>query len=257
MNNMKTANTILPIIVTFLFFGCIENENPEIIESLLFQQIDKNTMPIDPLIYRDYNSIKEINIDEYVFEDFNSSNGNWPIINSDKDLVEYFEGFGTFRDDERYRVINNTNASNYINVEISDLNDLDFEIEYDFERSNHIYSLHNYVGFYWGSDDLNENYYIISRSQSAFVNNNNQQISIVDAEKTTPVLWYEEDVNNSFINRKMTIRRINDKYFFYINENLIFEHDFKSLYGNNVGLHMGGKGEVFIDNFKIRLLVNL
>jgi hypothetical protein len=71
--------------------------------------------------------------------------------------------------------------------------------------------------------------------------------------------WYIELVNVKAIHQndfnKMTIRKVNDLYYFYVNDVFVYHTDLEGSYGNLFGFHLDGKSSIMIDNFEVNQLV--
>lgn len=242
---MKTTNIILTTIISFLFIGCVKEENPKIIENLFFQPYDINKD------YTLYNTIKTKNRENYIYENFELNTGVFPTITSGS-----FHAYRTV--DDVYFLYNPLSENRFVSVTISNIDTSDFEISYDLLRTQYGNGHIKNAVFFWGSNDTytSFNYYLENNSEDApgtYI----PGIQIGKVINSNYDYWEWHTLENSHSYNKFTIRKINNKYYFFINNTFIIQHNFNNFNGNKIGFVVDANSSIKIDNFKIDYIINL
>ncbi len=196
---------------------------------------------IDEMNADEYDGIDDdmYSFDELYYDDFDSDNGVWQ--------VGAFDG-GTGSIENGYYEINNTDTTGYFSwINFSDLNpDGNFEIEASIVTTKN----NSGGGLIWGAGLTNqylESYSFLFWDDGTFLVDNDN----LDAYVT----WYDwagTDVINSMgENNKLTIRKFNDQYHFFINEELVGTHDFESLHGDGIGFYVPYETLIRIDDLAV------
>lgn len=200
--------------------------------------------------YNQYNSISTSNREEYYTNDFSEPTTVWGTYTSNPVGM-----FHAIYSNSGYEIKNNYSSGRLISGEIDDISQHNFEIEYIFKRINLPYF--NSVSFTWGlknSDPMKFYYlrlsskYDLSVNIGSVENGENEWVNHTD---------FDEFSFNKYGENKFTIRRIQNKYYFFINEVFLYEHDFQSFFGDRVGIVMGGPSEAIFKSMKIDYLINL
>jgi len=216
-------------------------------ETFFGSEISFVTIELD---YKQYNSISNSYREEYYTCNFNEPTTVWRTYTSNPVGMFYakFTNLG-------YEVKNNFSSGRLISGMIDNIGQQNFEIEYTFKRIEMPYF--NSVSFTWGlkNTDPMKFYYIrLSSKYDLSIN-----IGCFDNEEKEWVnnTNFDDYSFNRYGENKFTIRRIQDKYYFFINEVFLFEHDFQSFFGNRIGIVMGGPSEAIFKDMKIDYLINL
>jgi len=200
--------------------------------------------------YKQYNSIVNSNRDEYYTCNFSEPTTVWGTYTSNPVGMFYakYTNLG-------YEIKNNYSSGRLISGVIDDISLQDFEIEYTFKRIELPYF--NSVSFTWGlknTDPMKFYYFRLSSKYDLSIN-----IGCYDnGEKEWVNHTNFNDYSfNKYGDNKFTVRRIKNKYYFFVNEVFLFEHDFQSFFGDRIGITMGGPSEAIFKNMKIEYLINL
>lgn len=140
-------------------------------------------------------------------------------------------------------------SSNRINQNIKIDTDRDFEIEFEMENIGG-----DRTGLAWGSNDFNKAVFITTRAPKQFDIETGK--NLIGRVYSDPFSNFTEDDEN-----KITIRKTDEDYYFFINENFVFWMEFLKFDNNffqtftarNDG-SVDNKTEVNISNFKIDYL---
>ncbi len=255
---MKT-NKIFIFVLTLLLISCSKDEKSEVIDVLFFQTIDENTvLPTTGL----YDSIKHNQKQVYIYDDFSQDTGFWSEYSTSG--INYFNAF---RQDGLYRLSRGGSAYSPSEISfskaINNISDTDFEIEYklkEISSGDGRFSEDYVAGFIWGKSFLSDTAYYFFKEYYSKVDYKYQHfISIGKVENNESTVWFKVRVSSFQIFKKFTIRKMHNRYYFFIDEEFIGEHEFMTFFGNTIkiGFTVGQDTDFYIDNFVINYLVNL
>ncbi len=237
----KIFNKYLILVIISTFMSCITEKNPEIIEDLFFEG-----NIIDDSLYKTYNYIQSDQHQSLLYDDVDTDSGLWPNIATGDITSEHTS--------DGYLINNTYEHDRFISVNIDDFENTNFEIEFVMKLENSTSSESS--GFFWGDDNIAPHkfyYYKFSNNPQAI--ELGEWYGLFDS-------WYDsEDLINFSINtssfNKFTIRKINNKYYFFINEIFLFDTFIEPFFGNNIGILNGGYSKSLFKSIKIDYLVNL
>ena len=109
-----------------------------------------------------------------------------------------------------------------------------------------------FFGLQWGkSTDLNNQFDFLI-SNNSFVSIDKYSGDFFNYLTPTPTGHLKKSIFN-----KLTIRKINTDYYFFINEQLVFNMPFKPFFGNKLGFQVGENSSIQVDYIKISKLTPL
>jgi hypothetical protein len=239
-------------IVFLSFVSCVKENNPEILEDLLFKEHDASELPEggdgenESVDYKLYNVIKVTQRQKYIDDDFTTPSSIWSEISS---------GLFTANINNGHYFLNNNNSHGIIHqASVGDIYSEDFEIEYRLKRNSA--KSFNFVGFVWGSSVSPLKFYYITLSDQYGLS---VDVGEYDNEKKS---WHKSSSLGdysveSYGYNKFTIRKIKNKYYFFVNEVFFYEADVKPFFGSRIGIYMGNNSKATFDQIKIDKLINL
>ena len=210
---------------------------------------DKNDQTEDTIsIFIDepdeYDGLDKSIYQEIFIEDFNSNDKNWAEGVYDSCKISFKDGY--------YQIENSSKS--YSRLAWQNITGLDeannFEIEANIKTVNN----NSRGGVFWGLDTDSEyfRYYLLLFQDTQFL--------VVDDHGTEFDWWTYPtsygNLNSSGVYNKITIRKYQDRYYFFVNEELIDYHYFKSFYGNYAGIYISSESIVQVDYLNIYQLGN-
>ena len=179
-----------------------------------------------------YNCIPASYYQDVFLEDFDNNQNNWPLGDTDDYIANIHNGY--------YEMTNLQYMYHHLfNVTVDNLNeDWNFEIETRIkikvdEGEDYHWTRGSLI---WGG--IYDNGY----SYYEFGANAYKEVTICDRSHYTDTWdtwsdgWQESvDINEEGSYNKLTVRKYDGQYFFFINEVLIKAHQFKTFYGNRIG----------------------
>lgn len=173
-------------------------------------------------------------------------------------IIEDFENSTTFTIDESSdRVAKLVNGVYQVSVYVENDwifwaqkdnpgNNQDYEIEFSIRITDYDKSYGN--GILWASNDNADQFYFY------FIYPDGQYLAgyYQDGWKN----WFDfTSGGNAYGNwNKLTLRKVGNTHFGFLNENLVFEENFNNNYGNNFGLYIASGATVEYDYFNTRLI---
>ncbi|MEL6943552.1 MAG: hypothetical protein AAFO82_12850, partial [Bacteroidota bacterium] len=120
-----------------------------------------------------------------------------------------------------------------------------FEIEMEFVLTNDF--LNNALGFYWGGAGIKSMAFTFSTG-NLFISNRLDGYGVLRAY---------ESFNGFRLNQpcKLTVRRIDDKYFYFANEQFLYWSDYEPLKNNTVELYQNDAFQYEVPRFSIKRLL--
>ena len=186
------------------------------------------------LQYSDYSKSSK----EYVFEEnFNNNNQKWIIGNEEE--REYYVKEGN------YVLENYAEKAQLVFLEVFFDETRDFEIEAN-------------IKYVYG-DELTSHALLWAKG------NNKDYGFYFNAGGSYKIAYYEEGYHdiikftqfnglnkNSY--NKFTIRKVGNQYYFFINEEFVYETNFRDFFGKNIGFQVSKKSKIHIDYLKVAYL---
>ncbi|KQC02008.1 hypothetical protein [Pedobacter sp. Hv1] len=173
-------------------------------------------------------------------EDFNSNNNAWRIFfepNNYYDYMKIEKGYYSFYNNGSGYMLNHSNGFNFDQSK-------DFEIETKLNATTKKY------GLWWASNDLAHPYYGSYRLEFK-----EGKMDFVDGSTTFGEVYVvREKTVESTTNAVIKIRKIKNKYFFFLNQTLVYEGPYLPSKGQSIGFSFMGKGNFDADYLRISRL---
>ncbi|MBN2214164.1 MAG: caspase family protein [Bacteroidales bacterium] len=204
-----------------------------------FLQVNGQTV-WDPNVYHSISSEEKTAL---FFDDFDDNRYKWGLGEAEDDWLEKIaDGHLHFRS------FDDNAKEDLINFEIEPNKDFEIETSIRFVEGDSL----RFFGLQWGkSDDLNNQY--------DFLISGNNYVTI---DKYSGEFFdYLEPSVSDFLRKshfnKLTIRKLNTNYYFFINEQLVYTMPFKPFFGNFIGFQVSENSSILVDYLKISELRQL
>ncbi len=194
----------------------------------------------DPNVYHSISSEEKTAI---FYDDFDDNRYKWGLGEAKNDWLEKIaEGYLHFRS------FDDNAKEDLINFKIEQNKDFEIETAIRFVEGDSL----RFFGLQWGkSDDFNNQYdFLISGNNYITIDKYSGEFFDYLEPSVSDVL--KKDHFN-----KLTIRKLNTNYYFFVNEQLIFAMPFKPFFGNYIGFQVGENSSILIDYLKISELAQL
>ncbi len=194
----------------------------------------------DPNVYHSISSEEKTAI---FYDDFDDNRYKWGLGEAKNDWLEKIaEGYLHFRS------FDDNAKEDLINFKIEQNKDFEIETAIRFVEGDSL----RFFGLQWGkSDDFNNQYdFLISGNNYITIDKYSGEFFDYLEPSVSDVL--KKDHFN-----KLTIRKLNTNYYFFVNEQLIFAMPFKPFFGNYIGFQVGEYSSILIDYLKISELAQL
>jgi len=122
-----------------------------------------------------------------------------------------------------------------------------FEIEMEFIFTNEF--INNALGFYWGGFGEMQSMGMTLSALNLFIVNRLENYGILRAFESFDGLRLNESV-------KMTVRKIDDKYYYFVNEGFIYWSDFEPLQSNVVEIVQNAAFNYPVERFTVKKIKN-
>lgn len=194
----------------------------------------------DPNVYHSISSEEKTAL---FYDDFDDNRYNWGLGQVKNDWLEKIADGNL-----HFQSLDNNAKEDLIAFEIEQSKDFEIETAIRFIQGDSL----KFFGLQWGkSADFNNQY--------DFLISGNNYVTI---DKYSGEFFdYLEPSVSEYLRKnhfnKLTIRKLNTNYYFFINEQLIFTMPFKSFYGNYIGFQVSEHSSILIDYLKISELRQL
>jgi hypothetical protein len=218
---------ICKIQILFLLFAC----------RLL--QVNGQTI-WDPNVYHSISSEEKTAL---FFDDFDDNRYEWGLGEVKNDWLEEIAGGNL-----RFQSFDNNAKEDLIDFEIEQTKDFEIETAIRFIEGDSI----RFFGLQWGkSSDFNNQYdFLISGNHYITIDKYSGEFHDYLAPTAS------EHLKKNYFN-KLTIRKLNTNYYFFINEELVHTMPFKPFFGNYIGFQVSENSSILIDFLKISELRQL
>jgi len=231
MKFIKILLMLLIIIIT----SCVEMQ-PEFFENeFLGANNNGNYEIVEPEIY---NGVPTSKREKLLNENFDNNNNLWAIVNTSQAYTSIENSTYIFQNKLSYTQISAINT--IINT------DRNFEIETNFKISSSLNNNGN--SLVWGYDETVEFWFFcfsISSDQNLWIGN------FIFETYNPWQNWLALNVKPENEYNKLTVRKINNNYYFFINEQFVISHLFETFYDNNIGFKAEANTTLQIDYLKI------
>lgn len=192
--------------------------------------------------YATYNSIKPQNKKLIFIDNFDNNNNEWFLGIKEGIWRESIEnGFFYFE------ALENKAKEDYIKVPFD--SSKDFEIEVKMKHNGGDETRAN--GFQWGKS-VNTNY----QYDFMFSGNGQYTIDKYTGEFHDYVPFTESALVKKKDFNKMTIRKVKNTYYFFLNESLVHTTPFEPFFGDYIGLQTAEMSQIVVDYIKINQIVS-
>ncbi len=190
-----------------------------------------------------YNNYSENNRDNLFFENFQSYTNRNSIraVNDGSSVGEYHYGYFELK----------STSSEFIGQLADPKKEIDQKRDFEIEASIMFVSGkdNNSNGIIWGHKDNNNKY--------DFGFSGNGQFSIGKRDNGSFIFlknWTISSVINKNDYNKLTIRKVNSTYYFFINESLVYSCPFEEFYGNEIYINANINSLIKINSIRISYL---
>lgn len=188
----------------------------------------------NPGVYHSISSEEKIAV---FYDDFDDNRYKWGLGHELKDWSEKIDESNLV-----FQSYDDNAKEDLINVEFSQK--IDFEIE-TFIRFTKGDSL-KFFGLQWGKSSDFNNQYDFLISGNGFYTIDRFSGEFHDYVSPSPSALIKKKLYN-----KLTIRKINNNFYFFINEELVHSMPFKSFFGNYFGFQVGNNSIIQVDYLRI------
>lgn len=207
---------------------------------ILFLFVTKlSTIVLSQSFYKDYSEKDRY---DFFYEDFKTNTNKYNIKASNNGFSSgsYKNGFFELKG----TTFNQQGCIESINNEIDQSKDFEIESSIMFVSGKD----NSAIGITWGAN--NNKKYVFGFSGngkfSIFKYDNNTWIEIKN--------WTESSSIKKTDYNKLTIRKVNNKYYFFINETIVHSCKFENLYGNNIFIYVNDNQLIKINSIRISYL---
>ena len=185
----------------------------------------------------EYHSISSEEKTAIFYDDFNDNRNKWGLGHEPRDWSEVIEDgrllFQSYDDDAK---------EDLIKVEFDHKRDFEIETYIRFAKGDSM----KFFGLQWGkSSDFNNQYDFLISGNGLFTIDKFSG-EFYDYIPPTPSGLIKKTLYN-----KLTIRKINNNYYFFINEELVHSMPFREFFGDFIGFQVSNNSSIYIDYLRI------
>jgi hypothetical protein len=191
---------------------------------------------VEPINVDKVDGIPDKNKVLLIEEEFNSNNNAWLIFSDPNNFVNYMKiekGLYSFYNDGRGTMLNHSNGFNFDQSK-------DFEIETKFKATTKRY------GFYWASNDAS---FAHLSYRLEFDEGKMDFVDIAAGFVETYIV--RDKIVESTENAVIKIRKVKNKYYFFLNQTLVYEGPYLPSKGQSIGYMFMGRGNFDAEYMKI------
>jgi len=194
----------------------------------------------DPNVYHSISSEEKTAL---FFDDFDDNRYEWGLGQVKNDWLEQMADGNL-----HFQSFDANAKEDLINFEIEQTKDFEIETAIRFVQGDSM----KFFGLQWGkSDDFNNQFdFLISGNN--YVTIDKYSGEFFDYMKPSVSEYLRKNHFN-----KLTIRKLNTNYYFFINEQLVYTMPFKPFFGNYIGFQVSENSSILIDYLKISELKQL
>ena len=194
----------------------------------------------DPNVYHSISSEEKTAL---FFDDFDDNRYKWGLGQIKNDWLEQMADGNL-----RFQSFDNNAKEDLISFEFDQTKDFEIETAIRFDKGDSL----KFFGLQWGkSADFNNQYdFLISGNNYVTIDKYSGEFFDFLEPSSSEYLR-----NNHF--NKLTIRKLNTNYYFFINEQLIHTMPFKPFFGNYIGFQVSENSSILVDYLKISELKQL
>jgi hypothetical protein len=186
---------------------------------------------------KEYHSISSEEKTAIFYDDFDDNRSKWGLGHEPKDWSEKIENskllFQSFDDNAK---------EDLIKVEFSQKLDFEIETYIRFVKGDE----NRFFGLQWGkSSDFNNQFDFLISGNGLFT------IDKFSGEFHDYVPPTSSELLKKTLYNKLTIRKINNNYYFFINEELVHSMPFKTFFGDYIGFQVSNNSTINVDYLRI------
>lgn len=186
---------------------------------------------------REYHSISSEEKTAIFYDDFDDNRNKWGLGHEPKDWSEEIENSKLL-----FHSLDDNAKEDLIKVEFSQKIDFEIETYIKFEKGDEM----KFFGLQWGkSSDFNNQYDFLISGNGLFT------IDKFSGEFHDYVPPTTSELIKKTLYNKLTIRKINNNYYFFINEELVHSMPFKTFFGEYIGFQVSNNSTINIDYLRI------
>ena len=185
--------------------------------------------------FSDYQGVDKVLIQN---QEFGYASPNWLVANKDN--------LSSKIDDSYYKLINTDDS-----ISKMVYSHIPFDENQNFELTTKMKIISGadfkFFGILWGCSNTKD---------FGFYINKNKQFKIVKFDKNYSLIKGSspfEKLKTNDLNT-LTIRKIENQYFFFINEEFVFQCNFQPFFGNYIGFLVPSKSELWIENYQLNYI---
>ncbi|MFC2138266.1 caspase family protein [Bacteroidota bacterium] len=175
-------------------------------------------------------------------DEFNDNNNLWDVGQEKDSWLEKIENGYLY-----FQSLDYLPNEDYLPMPFDESKDFEIELSIAFDSGDNIQA----YGLQWGKTAEEHKQF------DFFISGNGQYtIDKFTGEFTDYVPFTSSDLVKKDDYNKLTVRKIDDQYYFFLNESLIHKMPFEPFMGKNIGFQVGKKSAVRVDYIKVSELIN-
>ena len=189
-----------------------------------------------------YNGIPENDKLHVFFDQFNDNSNLWDIGEVKDSWLEKIENGYLY-----FQSLDYLPNEDYLPMPIDENKNFEIEASIAFHSGDNIQA----YGLQWGKT-AEEN-----KQFDFFISGNGQYtIDKFTGEFTDYVPFTSSELVKKDDYNKLTVRKIDDQYYFFLNEKLVHQMPFEPFMGKNIGIQVGKKSAIRVDYIRLSELIN-
>ncbi len=190
----------------------------------------------------DYKGIPDKDKLAIFHDDFNDNSNLWDIGEEKDSWLEKIENGYVY-----FESLDYLPNEDYLPIPIDESKNFEIEASVAFHSGDNIQAF----GLQWGKTAEEHKQF------DFFVSGNGQYtIDKFTGEFTDYVPFKSSDLVKKDDYNKLTVRKIDDQYYFFLNENLVHQMPYEPFMGKNIGFQVGKKSSIRVDYIKVSELIN-
>lgn len=175
-----------------------------------------------------------------LFDNFDKFNNYWLLGIEENSWIENIEDGNLY-----FQSLTNKPKEDLIPVILDQNRDFEIEVSIKLAKGN----MEKAYGLQWGKSKSP-----VKQFDFYLSGNGHYTIDKYTGEFKDFVPFTQSDKVNSYTYNKLTIRKVKNKYYFFLNEHLVHSMPFEPFYGNLMGFQVAENSTILIDYFKVSYL---
>jgi len=190
----------------------------------------------------DYNGVPETDKLAIFHDEFNDNSNLWDIGEEKDSWLEKIENGYVY-----FESLDYLPNEDYLPIPFDENKNFEIEVNIAFDKGDNIQA----YGLQWGKTAEEHKQF------DFFVSGNGQySIDKYTGEFTDYIPFTSSDFVKKDDYNKLTVRKIDDQYYFFLNEELVHQMPFEPFMGKNIGFQVGKKSAIRVDYLKVSELIN-